>query len=36
MSNGVYDNKVIMQTLMAENLLTDLTIGTFQEDFQLD
>lgn len=35
MTQGVYENKVITQTVMADNLFTGLSIGTFQEDFQL-
>lgn len=35
MSDGVYENQVITQTVMAENLFTGVSIGTFQEDFQL-
>ena len=32
---GVYENQVITQTVMTENLFTGVSIGTFQEDFQL-
>lgn len=35
MPDGVYENQVITQTVMTENLFTGLSIGTFQEDFQL-
>jgi hypothetical protein len=36
MTEGIYENQVITQTLVTqENLLTGVSIGTFQEDFQL-
>ena len=35
MPEGVYENRVITQTVMTENLFTGVAIGTFQEDFQL-
>jgi hypothetical protein len=35
MPDGVYENQVITQTVMTENLFTGVSIGTFQEDFQL-
>lgn len=35
MPEGIYENLVITQTVMAENLLTGVSIGTFQEDFRL-
>jgi len=35
MSEGVYENQVITHTVMTENLFTGVSIGTFQEDFQL-
>lgn len=35
MSDNVYENQVITRTLMTENLFTGVSIGTFQEDFQL-
>lgn len=35
MSDGVYRNQVITHTVVTENLFTGVSIGTFQEDFQL-
>jgi hypothetical protein len=36
MTEGIYENQVITHTLVTqENLLTGVSIGTFQEDFQL-
>lgn len=35
MAEGIYENQVITQTVMTENLFTGFSIGTFQEDFQL-
>ncbi len=35
MTQGVFENQVITQTLVTENLFTGVSIGTFQEDFQL-
>lgn len=35
MPDGVYENQVITQTVMTENLFTGISIGTFQEGFQL-
>ena len=35
LSDGVYENQVITQTLVTENLFTGYAIGTFQENFQL-
>jgi hypothetical protein len=35
MTEGVYENQVITQTVMTENVFTGVSIGTFQEDFQL-
>jgi len=35
MPGGIYANQVITQTVMTENLFTGVSIGTFQEDFQL-
>lgn len=35
MAEGTYENQVITQTLPTGNLLTGVSIGTFQEDFQL-
>lgn len=35
MTDGVFENKVITQTVMAANMFTGVSIGTFQEDFQL-
>ena len=36
MTEGIYENQVITHTLVTqENLFTGVSIGTFQEDFQL-
>jgi hypothetical protein len=35
MTEGIFENQVITQTVMTENILTGVSIGTFQEDFQL-
>ena len=35
MAEGTYENQVITQTVVTENLFTGVSIGTFQEDFQL-
>lgn len=35
MTDGVYENQVITHTVTTENLFTGVSIGTFQEDFQL-
>lgn len=35
MTDGIFKNQVITQTVMTENILTGVSIGTFQEDFQL-
>jgi hypothetical protein len=35
MTQGVFENQVITQTLVTENLFTGVSIGTFQEDFPL-
>ncbi len=35
MAEKIYENQVLTQTVLAENLLTGVSIGTFQEDFQL-
>lgn len=35
MSDGVYENQVITKTVVTEDLFTGVSIGTFQEDFQL-
>lgn len=35
MPDSVYENQVITQTVMTEDLFTGISIGTFQEDFQL-
>ena len=35
MPDGVYENQVITHTVMAANVFTGVSIGTFQEDFQL-
>jgi len=35
MPDSVYENQVITHTVMTENLFTGVSIGTFQEDFQL-
>ncbi|WP_447837508.1 hypothetical protein [Aeromonas salmonicida] len=35
MTQGVFENQVITQTLETGNLLTGVSIGTFQEDFPL-
>ena len=35
MPNGTYENQVITQTVMTEDLFTGVAIGTFQEDFRL-
>ena len=35
MPDGIYENQVITHTVMTENLFTGVSIGTFQEDFQL-
>ena len=33
--DGVYKDQVITQTVMTEDLFTGVSIGTFQENFQL-
>ena len=35
MTEGKFENQVITQTVRTENLFTGVSIGTFQEDFQL-
>lgn len=35
MAEQIYKNKVITQTVIAENLLTDTSVGTWQEDYPL-
>ena len=35
MAEDTYANQVITQTVVTENLFTGVSIGTFQEDFQL-
>lgn len=35
MTHGVFENQVITQTLVTKNLFNGVSIGTFQEDFQL-
>lgn len=35
MTEGIFTNQVITRTVMTENILTGVSIGTFQEDFQL-
>lgn len=35
MTEQIYKNKVITQTVIAENLLTDTSVGTWQEDYPL-
>ena len=35
MAKGILENQVITQTVITENLFTGVSIGTFQEDFQL-
>lgn len=35
MPDGKYENQVITQTVMTEDLFTGVAIGTFQEDFRL-
>ena len=35
MTEQIYKDKVITQTVIAENLLTDTSVGTWQEDYPL-
>lgn len=35
MAEDTYENQVITHTVVTENLFTGVSIGTFQEDFQL-
>lgn len=35
MIEGTYENQVITHTVVTDNLFTGVSIGTFQEDFQL-
>ena len=35
MTEQIYKDKVITKTVIAENLLTDTSVGTWQEDYPL-
>lgn len=35
MAEKIYENQILTETVLAENLLTGISIGTFQENFQL-